>query len=51
MTGHLIEDGGRDGTILRGYTVEDGARLWSEVWPALQPDPLSTIAQGRADSA
>jgi len=38
-------------TILNGYTVEDGARLWSEVLPALQPDQLSTPARGRADSA
>jgi glycosyltransferase involved in cell wall biosynthesis len=38
-------------TILHGYTVEDGARLWSEVLPALQPDRLSTLARGRADSA
>jgi glycosyltransferase involved in cell wall biosynthesis len=38
-------------TILRGYTVEDGARLWSEVLPALRPGRLSTLARGRADSA
>jgi glycosyltransferase involved in cell wall biosynthesis len=37
-------------TILRGYTVEDGARLWSEVLPALQPHRPSTIARGPADS-
>ena len=34
-------------TVLHGYTVEDGARLWRDV---LQPHRVSTIPHRRADS-